>query len=179
MDGKHIDLPIDINSYLDRQDILVYTTEPLNRSVTVIGDVTVELIVSSTARDTDFVIEVMDVMTDGRSIKFGSKNAGQLRARYREGFDREVLMLPNQTYLIRIALHAIGHTFLPNHRIRLAITSSFFPWISANPNTGAPIASDIQSPIMAQQTIYHAQNQLSRIRMMVVDDPIFDDDFRH
>ncbi len=179
MDGKHIELPIDINSYLERQDILVYTTEPVNKSVTVIGDVTVELIVSSTARDTDFVIEVMDVTTDGRSIKFGSKNAGQLRARYREGFDREVLMSPNQTYLIRIELHAIGHTFLPNHRIRLAITSSFFPWISANPNTGAPIASDIQSPIVAQQTIYHAHNQLSRICMMVVDDPIFDDDFRH
>jgi predicted acyl esterase len=83
-------------------------------------------------------------------------------------------MSPNQTYLIHIQLHAIGHTFLRNHRIRLAITSSFFPWISANPNTGAPIASDIQSPIVAQQTIYHAQNQLSRICMMVVDDPIFD-----
>jgi len=179
MSEKNIDSPIDINSYLDRNDILVYTTEPLNRSLTVIGDVVVELIVSSTARDTDFVIEVMDVMTDGRSIKLGSKTAGQLRTRYRNGFDHEVLMSPNQTYLIRVELHAIGHTFLENHRIRLAVTSSFFPWISANPNTGASIASDIQSPIVANQNIHHARNQLSRIRIMVVDDPIFDEEFIH
>ena len=172
--NKSITLPIDINPYLNREDILVYTTDPLNSSVTVIGDVTVELVVSSTAPDTDFVIELMDVMTDGRSIKFGAKSAAQLRTRYRDGLDRQVLMSPNQTYLIRIDLHAIGHTFLPNHRIRLAVTSSFFPWISANPNTGASIADDIDEPIVAYQTIYHRRNHLSRIRMMVVNNPIFD-----
>ena len=177
MHGKSTVLPVDINSYLNRQDILVYTSEPLDKSITIIGDIIVELTISSTVSDTDFVVELMDVMIDGRSIKMGSKSAGQLRTRYREGFDHEVLMSPNQTYLIRIELHAIGHTFLPSHRIRLAVTSSFFPWISANPNTGAPIASDIQAPIVAQQTIYHGQNQISRIRMMVVDNPIFDSDF--
>jgi putative CocE/NonD family hydrolase len=175
MIDKSIGLPIDINPYLYHNDILVYTTEPLNKSVTVIGDIIVELIVSSTARDTDFVIELMDVMIDGRSIKLGSKSAGQIRARYRNGFDREVFMSPNQTYLIRINLRAIGHTFLTNHRIRLAIMSSFFPWISANPNTGASIASDTQSPIVAKQTIHHARNQPSRIRLLVIDDPIFDE----
>lgn len=171
---KPIGLPIDINLYLDRHDILVYTTEPLDRSLTVVGDVIVELIVSSTARDTDFVVELMDVMTDERSIKLGSKTTGQLRARNRDGFDHEVFMSSNQTYLIRITLHAIGHTFLPDHRIRLAVTSSFYPWISANPNSGASIASDIQSPIVANETIHNAHNQLSRIHMMIIDDPIFD-----
>jgi putative CocE/NonD family hydrolase len=175
MGEKSIKLPIDINLYLNRKDVLVYTTKPLNKSITVIGDVVVELLVSTTARDTDFVIEVMDVMTDDRSIKLGSRAAGQLRARYRNGFDREVFMLPNQTYRVRIELREIGHTFLANHRIRLAIMSSFFPWISANPNTGASIASDIQSPIVANQTIHHTRNHPSRIRMRVVDDPIFDE----
>lgn len=172
--NKSVTLPVDINPYLNQDDILVYTTEPLTKSVTIIGDLIVELVVSSTARDTDFVIEIMDVMTDGRSIKFGCKSAGQLRARYRDGLDRQVLMSPNETYRIEITLHAIGHTFLPNHRIRLAITSSFFPWISANPNTGQPIASDTQTPIVAHQTIYHTHEHLSRIRMMIIDNPIFD-----
>ncbi|CAF3814700.1 unnamed protein product [Rotaria sordida] len=175
INNKSIILPIDINSYLDRNDILVYTTEPLNKSITVIGDIVVELIISSTARDTDFVIELMDVMTDGRSIKLSSKAAGQLRTRYRNGFDQEIFMSSNRTYLVRIDLHAIGHTFLPQHRIRLAVMSSFFPWISVNPNTGASIASDVQSPIIANQTIYHTPHQKSRIRMMLIDDPRFDE----
>ncbi|CAM4940820.1 unnamed protein product [Rotaria socialis] len=175
INNKSIGLPIDINPYLDRDDILVYTSELLNKSITVVGDIVVELMISSTACDTDFVIELMDVMTDGRSIKLGSKAAGQLRARYRDGVNQEILMLPNQTYLIRIDLHAIGHTFLPQHRIRLAVMSSFFPWISANPNTGAPIASDLQKPIIANQTIYHAPHQTSRIRLMLIDNPQFDE----
>lgn len=172
LNNKSMNLPIDINSYLNRSDILVYTTKPLTRPITVIGDVIVELIISSTARDTDFVIELMDVMTDGRSIKLGSKSAAQLRTRYRNGFDQEILMTPNKTYLITINMHAIGHTFLPEHRIRLAIMSSLFPWINVNPNTGATIASDIQTPIKAYQTIYHSSQQPSRIRLMVIDDPI-------
>ncbi|CAF4856046.1 unnamed protein product [Rotaria sp. Silwood1] len=175
MNNKPISLPIDINAYLDRNDILVYTTEPLNKPITVVGDIVVELIISSTARDTDFVIELMDVMTDGRSIKLGSKTASQLRTRYRDGFDQEILMSPNETYLIRIDVHAIGHTFLPQHRIRLAIMSSFFPWINVNPNTGASIASDMQPPIVANQTIYHGSHRTSRIRMMLIDDPTFDE----
>ncbi|CAF0749577.1 unnamed protein product [Didymodactylos carnosus] len=171
---KSTDLPIDINYLLDRDDVLVYTTEPLDKSLTVIGDVVFELIVSSTAPDTDFVIEFMDVLPDGRSIKLGSKAAAQLRARYRNGLDREMLMSPDLTYVVSIDMHAIGHTFLPGNRIRLAVTSSFFPWISANPNTGGPIATDTQPPIVANQTIYHAHNQPSRIRMMVIDNPVFD-----
>ncbi|CAF4213358.1 unnamed protein product, partial [Rotaria magnacalcarata] len=76
INNKSIGLPIDINPYLDRDDILVYTSELLNKSITVVGDIVVELMISSTACDTDFVIELMDVMTDGRSIKLGSKAAG-------------------------------------------------------------------------------------------------------
>ena len=109
----------------------------------------------------------MDVLPeDGRSIKLSSKTAEQLRARYRESPDREVLMVPGETYLIRIDLDAIGHTFFQGHRIRLAIMSTLFPRISANPNTGNPIATDIADPIVSIQTIHQPT---SRIRILVVD----------
>ena len=170
MDKKSYELPVDINCVLDRNDVLVYTSEILNQSLTIIGDVIVEFMFSSTAQDTDLVIQLMDVMTDGRSIKLGSGFSTQLRLRYRDGFDRETLMVPGSNYFLRINLNEIGHTFLPQHRIRLAITSSFYPWLSANPNTGGPIGTDIQPPIVANQTIYYESSQPSRIRMMVIDD---------
>ena len=84
---------IDINEILDRNDVLVYTTEIISAPLTVIGDVFFELHVQSTTRDTDFIVELMDVMPDGRSIKFDSRESSQLRLRYREGLDREVLMI--------------------------------------------------------------------------------------
>ncbi|CAF4191419.1 unnamed protein product [Rotaria sp. Silwood2] len=174
MNKKPYELPVDINCLLYRNDVLVYTSEILNSSLTVIGNIIIELAFSSSARDTDLVIQLMDVMPDGSSIKLGSGFSSQLRLRYRDGFDREVLMTPGTTYFVSIDLNEIGHTFLPQHRIRLAVTSSFYPWLSANPNTGSPIATDTQSSIVADQTIYYTSSQPSRIRMMVVDNPVFD-----
>ncbi|UJR12173.1 hypothetical protein I4U23_016350 [Adineta vaga] len=171
---KPLSLPVDMTPLLNRDDILVYTSKPLKKSVTVVGDINVELKISSTAKDTDFIIHLMDVMPDGKSIKLGSRNANQLRTRYRNGYDKEILMISNETYLINIELHEIGHTFLYDHRIRLSITSSFYPWININSNTGYSIGLDTQSPLIANQTIYYHSNEPSRISMMVIDNPIFD-----
>ncbi|CAF1229088.1 unnamed protein product [Rotaria magnacalcarata] len=174
MTKKQYELPVDMNDLLDRNDILVYTSEILNSSLTVIGNVIFELTFSSTAQDTDLVIHMIDVMPDGRSIKLGSGFSSPLRLRYREGLDREVLMVPGSIYFVKIDLNEIGHTFMPLHRIRMTITSSFYPWHSVNPNTGGPIATDIQPSIVANQTIHHIPSQPSRIRMMVVENPVFD-----
>ena len=171
---KPLALPVDINPLLDRNDLLVYTSENLTKPLTVVGDVIVELKISSSVTDTDFIVQLMDVFPDGRSIRLGSKTASQIRTRYREGYIREVLMQPNETYLVRIEVHEIGHTFLPNHKIRLAITSSFYPWVSANPNTGRSIATDIEMPIIANQTIHYDSYQPSRINFLVLDKPTFD-----
>ena len=171
---KALAFPVDINPLLARDDVLVYTTAPITQSITVVGEIVVELKISSSATDTDFVIQLMDVFPDGTSIKLGSKTANQLRARYRQGYDREIVMVPGQSYVLRIGLHEIGHTFLPEHRIRLAVTSSFYPWVSANPNTGGPIATDTQTPIVANQTIYYGTSEPSRLIIMAVDNPVFD-----
>ena len=50
-----------------------------------------DLYVASTARDTDFIVRLSDVYPDGRSILLMDYVR---RARFREGWDREVLMKP-------------------------------------------------------------------------------------
>ncbi|CAF1450266.1 unnamed protein product, partial [Adineta steineri] len=171
MRNKSYEFPVDINQILDRNDILVYTTEKLDQPLTVVGDVVVELLFSSSAQDTDLVIQLMDVMPDGSSIKLGAGFFSQLRLRYRDGFEHETLMTPGMNYSVRINLNEVGHTFLPQHRVRLAITSSFYPWLSANPNTGGPIATDTQPSVIANQTIFYTRDQPSKIRLLVIDTP--------
>ena len=172
MKNKSYEYPVDINRILDRDDVLVYTSEKLEKSLTVVGDVVVDLVFSSTARDTDLIVQLMDVLPDGRSIKLGSGFSTQLRLRYRDGFERETLMTPGSNYSISINLNQVGHTFLPQHRIRLAITSSFYPWLSPNPNTGAPIGTDMQPSVVANQTIFYTSDRPSKVRLMVMDTPI-------
>ena len=137
-----------------RNDVLVYSSDILKDSVTVIGEVEVELYATSDALDTDFTVKLLDVQSDGRAFRMGTLAGGIIRARYRDGLDKEVLLTPGKVekYIIRIS--HIGHTFLPGHKIRLEVSSSASPMFTPNQNTGNPVATDTEWNI-AKQSIWH------------------------
>jgi putative CocE/NonD family hydrolase len=150
-----------------REDVLVYTSAPLTAPVTIAGTVMVELYAASDAKDTDFMVKLIDVQPDGRALKLGVDPVGVIRARYRQGIDREVFLTPGQVERYRIELYDIGHTFLPGHRIRLDVMSHHAPFFNPNQNTGNPIATDTVWRT-AVQTIYHDHGHPSRILLPVL-----------
>ncbi len=149
------DIGSDHRPYERRDDMLVYTSDVLDAPFEVLGNILVELYASSTALDTDFTATLTDVYPDGRSVIMGTPHRGILRARYRKGLEKEVLLTPGEVDKFVIDLGHIGHVFLPGHKIRVAISSSAAPYHSINPNTGNPIATDTADPVHAHQTIYH------------------------
>jgi hypothetical protein len=152
----------------NRSDVLVYTTTALEEPVMILGPVTVELYAASTARDTDFVARIMDVYPNGTTINLGNfESGGSIRARFRQGFDQEILLEPGKIEKYRIELYDMGHVFLPGHKIRLEISSSAYPILHPNPNTGNPIATDTQQQI-ANQTIYHDLEHQSSLLLPVI-----------
>jgi len=148
-----------------RDDVLVYTTEELTEPLEVIGRIFVTLFAASDARDTDFIANLIDVYPDGRAVVLGPK-PGILRARYRTGYEREVLLTPGKVEQYQIELYELGHVFLPGHRIRVEITSSAYPSLNPNQNTGNPIASDTAWKT-AHQTVYHDRTRPSYIGLPV------------
>ncbi|MGE0554703.1 MAG: CocE/NonD family hydrolase [Gemmatimonadales bacterium] len=150
-----------------RHDVLVYSTEALEDPVDIVGPVSVVLHAASDARDTDFTAKLLDVYPDGRAVKLGWWDAAVIRARYRNGYAREELLTPGKAEEYEIDLGHIGHTFLPGHRIRVEISSSAYPFIAPNSNTGNPIATDTESRV-AKQTIYHDRSRPSRLVLPVV-----------
>jgi|TARA_B100000315_G_scaffold232148_1_gene244096 hypothetical protein len=138
----------------ERDDVLVYTGEVLEESLEIIGTVSVELYAGSDAKDTDFTAKLIDVYPDGRAVRLGPLNSGVIRARFRNGFGSEELLTPGEVEKYKISLFEIAHTFLPGHRVRLEISSSAYPQILPNQNTGNPIETDTQWRL-ARQTIYH------------------------
>ena len=63
-------------------------------------------------------------------------------------------------------MHELAHTFLPGHKIRVTITSSFYPILSVNLNTGYSIANDTAPGVKSTQTIYYGikiNDTISRI----------------
>jgi len=149
-----------------RKDVLTYTSSLLEQPVTIAGPVEVVLYVSSSAKDTDFFVKLVDVYPNGKAIEL-SEDA--FRVRYREGFDRKVLMQPGKVYQIRLANMVAGVRFQKGHRIRLDISSSSFPLYERNLNTGGN-NYDETSWVIAENSIHSGRRYPSYVVLPVQPD---------
>lgn len=148
-----------------REDVLVYTSEPLTTGFEMTGEIEVTLYIASSARDTDFIAKLVDVYPDGRALNV-RENA--LRARYRNGRDRPaVLMTPGEIYPLKFKLGAYSLFFAPGHRVRLQITSSSFPRYERNLNTGGNNFDETHG-VVAHNRIFHDSAHPSHITLPVV-----------
>lgn len=147
-----------------RNDVLVYSTPPLDQGIELTGPIEADLYVSSSARDTDFTVKLIDVYPDGTAYNV---QEGILRARYREGFDREVLMEPGTVYPIRVNVHSTSNYFGPGHRIRVEVSSSNFPRFDRNLNTGGANSRDT-TMVVARNVIHHSARYPSHLVLPVV-----------
>lgn len=159
--------PYDQRDNENRKDVLVYTSAPLKDDLTVVGEVVAELFVSSSAKDTDFSITLTDVYPDGKSINLSGMDAGYLRMRYRNGFDKQELMKPGEVYKIKIGQLYTANLFKKGHRIRVQITSSKAPHYDPNPNTGTEIATE-KNLISAVNIIHHSKKYPSKLILPVI-----------
>lgn len=161
---NEIGVPANYKDVEKRDDMLVYTSDPLDKPVTIAGDIYVKLYASSSARDTDWIVRLTDVDPDGNSIKLAE---GVLRARFRDGYDKEMLLEPGKVYEYNIRTSKIANTFQKGHRIRLTVTSSADSFIFPNSNTGNDPATDVES-VTATQRIYHGKTYKSCVRLPIV-----------
>ena len=147
-----------------RQDILVYNSDELTEDLTIAGPVKMKLFAATDGPDTDWMIKLIDVFPDGRSMPVSE---GILRARFRQGLDKIRLLNPGETYEYDIEMTGTANVFQKGHRIRVDITSSNFPQFDRNPNTGAPLGSSAKTRV-AVQTIHHGGDRVSAIILPVV-----------
>ncbi len=146
-----------------RDDVLVYSTAPLRQAVDIAGNTTLVLYVSSSAKDTDFTAKLVDVYPDGTAFNL---QESILRARYRQGLDKEMFMEQDKIYRLSIDLHDISNRFDVGHRIRLEISSSNFPRFVRNLNTGGNNYDETQW-IIAENVIYHSGDYTSYLELPV------------
>ena len=147
-----------------RQDVLVYSTPPLERDVEVTGPITVTLWAATSAPDTDFTAKLVDVCEHGCARNLTD---GIIRARYRDSRSTPSLVEPGRAYGYTIDLWATSNVFKAGHRIKVEVSSSNFPRFDRNPNTGRRIAEDAELQ-PALQTILHRAQYPSHITLPIV-----------
>jgi putative CocE/NonD family hydrolase len=149
---------------------LVFATPLLTNDVEVVGPLEVKLWASSSAVDTDFTAKLIDWYPPNEDYPSGYAMILQdsiLRARYRESFERQVLMTPGQIYVFSIDLWATANLFKAGHRIRLDVSSSNFPTFDVNPNTGEKIGYHTKT-VVAENIIYADREHPSHIILPII-----------
>jgi putative CocE/NonD family hydrolase len=147
-----------------RDDVLVYTSEPLAEDLTVCGPIKVNLYASSTGKDADFMGLLIDVWPDGYAQRLID---GMVRARYRDGMDKAALIEPGKVYAYTIDLWNTCQTFKKGHSIRLQLASTAFPKYDRNAQTGENLAKATELR-KAGMTIYHDKDRPSHVILPVV-----------
>ncbi len=170
------DLPLRL-----RPDVLVFETPALEEDVEVSGPVVARLWVSSSAVDTDFVVNLIDQYPPSADYPEGyamNVAEGIVRARFRSfeqdrpSFRRayavkEEPLVPGEMVEVTVDLWSTSYLFRAGHRIRVDVSSSSFPQFDVNPNTGEPFARRVSPPVVAQNTIYMGADHASSISLQV------------
>lgn len=138
----------------NRPDVIVYRTDVLADNVTVAGPVGVNLVVSSSGTDSDFVVKLIDSAPDGYQMLVRGE---PFRAKYRNSFSAPEPLPPNEPTSIHYEMPDINHTFQKGHRIMVQIQSTWFPLMDRNPQKFINIYKATESDFQkATERIYHS-----------------------
>jgi putative CocE/NonD family hydrolase len=172
--GGHLEEgAVDTRSAARGPDVLVYTTPPLTEDVEVTGPVEARLYAATSARDTDWMVRLIDVQPDGYAALLCD---GVLRARCRDpehggAFTAQKLSAiePGQVYEYTVRFwRATGNLFRKGHRIRVEISSSYYPYYLRNLNTGADNIALETSSVVARQKVEHNAAHPSHVVLPVI-----------
>ncbi len=156
--------PVDQKDVESRPDVLVYTSSPLAAPLRIAGPLRATLRFASSALDTDVVARLVDVRPDGRAINI---QEGALRARYRQGYAKPVPLVPGEPVTLTVDMRSIAYTLGAGHRLRLDVTSSSFPRLERNLNTGGDNARESRG-IAARNEIRHGGEAASYVEIAVL-----------
>jgi hypothetical protein len=165
-----------------RPDVLVYQTDPLAESLTIAGPIPVELAVSTTGTDCDWVVKVIDVFPDSASpagqasggrVKLGGYQmlvrGDVLRGKFRNSLEEPERFERDATTPLRFALNDAFHTFKPGHRIMVQIQSTWFPMIDRNPGKFMNIFQAKDTDFQpTTQRVYHSAGSASHVVLPVM-----------
>jgi putative CocE/NonD family hydrolase len=159
-----------------RPDVLTWRSEPLKQDLVLAGNVTGKLLASTTGRDADWVVKLIDVFPDSLPENW-SWGGYQLmvaheimRGRYRKTFTTAHPLESNTPTAFTIDLHQQSYTFQRGHRLMVQVQSTWFPLYDRNPQTWVPniFRARAQDFKAATHRVWHTPARPSRVEIDVI-----------
>src|SRR5712692_5430427 len=159
----------------DRNDVVTWQSEVLDKDLVVAGDIVAHLFAATTGTDSDWVVKLIDVYPDDP----GEKNmAGYqlmvadeiFRGRYLKSFEKATPIVASQVNEYSIDLHSANHCFKKGHRVMVQVQSTWFPLYDRNPqkfveNIFNARSEDYQ---MTTQRVYESARYPSHVTLPIM-----------
>jgi predicted acyl esterase len=155
--------PFDARPVQRRDDVLCYTSDPLDEDLVICGRVFAELWVSSSAEDTEFCALLCDVHPNGEARQLCD---GNLRLALHDSLEKLDPVPPGEIARIRIDMWATGVRIFKGHRLRLQISSAAVPAFAPHTNTLEPPGSATEV-VVATNRVYHDKDHFSRVLLPI------------
>lgn len=180
-----------------RPDVLVYSTGVLEDDLTLAGPIEVDLYVSTTGTDADWIVKLIDVYPDdypdetpptappGRTpstvsaigqfapVRMGGYQqlvrGDVMRGKFRNSFEQPEPFVPGEPTRVRFTLQDTSHTFRTGHRLMVQVQSSWFPLVDRNPQVFTDIYSAREEDFQkATQRVYRTKEMPSGVLLPVL-----------
>ncbi len=119
-----------------RDDVgsLCFETAPLSDPLHMVGDATLTLTFTSDRPVAQVAVRLVDVAPDGAATRV---SYGLLNLTHRDSHEHPEPLTPGQRYTVDVPMKHVAQTFRAGHRIRLGLSTSYFPiaWPAPEPVT--------------------------------------------
>ncbi|MGH9303619.1 MAG: CocE/NonD family hydrolase [Acidimicrobiales bacterium] len=109
---------------------LTFTSAPLTESIEILGNPVADIVVSVDKPVALVVVRLCDVFEDGQSALI---TRGLLNLTHRAGHENPEPLRPGERTPVRVVLQSIGQSVPAGHRLRVAISPTYFPWAWPSP----------------------------------------------
>lgn len=164
-----------------RPDVLSFSTDVLEKDITLSGEIKAMLKVATSGTDADWIVKVIDVYPADApehpkrpEVVYG--NYQQLvrseifRGKYREDISKPKPFVPNQVTSVNVELQDVLHTFKKGHKIMVQIQSSCFPFADRNPQKFMDIFKAEEKDYQkATQKVYHQKSAASYLKVGILE----------
>jgi putative CocE/NonD family hydrolase len=110
---------------------LCFDTPPLTERIEILGAPVLDLEIASDQPHANLIARLCEVQPDGASTRV---TWGVLNLTHRGSHTDPSALVPGKPYRVRLQLNDIAYAFRPGHRIRVALSTNYFPLIWPAPH---------------------------------------------
>lgn len=109
---------------------LVYDSAPLTTPIELLGAPRIELELEANRPTAMIAVRLSDIAPDNKATRF---TYGLLNLTHRKGHEQPQLLVPGKRYLVKLALNYVAQRIPAGHRLRVAISTSYWPMAWPSP----------------------------------------------